>query len=116
VSLEPLLGGINLEPFSPLAKKRTCNCDRKKNNYTADNPYCKWPHGKDFLDWVIVGCESGPQRRTMDQGWALDLIEQCRQAKLPVFMKQMEVGGKVTGDIERFPNVLQIREFPGEGR
>ncbi|OGL64317.1 MAG: hypothetical protein A3I72_00460 [Candidatus Tectomicrobia bacterium RIFCSPLOWO2_02_FULL_70_19] len=44
------------------------------------------------IDWVIVGGESGPKARPMDPKWAVDIRNQCRQAKVPFFFKQW--GGK----------------------
>lgn len=64
------------------------------------------------IDWVIVGSESGHGRRPMEEAWAQSLADQCRDAGVKFFMKQMEIGGQVTGDIERFPKSLQVREHP----
>ncbi len=66
----------------------------------------------DGIDWSIVGCESGRQRRRMEWRWARQIREQCAiQGKL-FFMKQGPVDGSVGGDVKRFPLDLQIREFP----
>jgi protein gp37 len=46
-------------------------------------------------DWVIVGCESGHGRRTMDIDWARGIRDQCVEAEVPFFLKQMEVDGKL---------------------
>jgi protein gp37 len=64
------------------------------------------------LDWVIVGCESGPHRREMDHDWARSIKDQCRESGIPFFMKQLDVGGKVERDIELFPDDLRVREWP----
>lgn len=64
------------------------------------------------IDWVIVGSESGPNRRPMKTEWAESLFNQCRGAGVTFFMKQMEVSGKVTGDVSDFPELLRVREFP----
>jgi protein gp37 len=40
------------------------------------------------IDWVIVGGESGPRARPMEELWALDILGQCREAKVPFFFKQ----------------------------
>lgn len=64
------------------------------------------------IDWVIVGCESGPKSRTMKPLWARNIRNQCGFADVPFFMKQMEVDGKVTGDITKFPKELQVRNYP----
>jgi protein gp37 len=40
------------------------------------------------IDWVIVGGESGPGARAMDEKWVLDIQKQCREAGVPFFFKQ----------------------------
>lgn len=40
------------------------------------------------IDWVIVGGESGPKARPMQEQWALDILYQCRSANVPFFFKQ----------------------------
>lgn len=70
---------------------------------------------KNHIDWVIVGCESGPGRRECKTEWARDIVDQCKAADVPVFVKQLNIGGKVVKDIDQFPDYLQIREFPKGG-
>jgi protein gp37 len=64
------------------------------------------------IHWVIVGAESGPKRRPMCPTWANRVKTQCQGTSVAFFMKQMEVGGKITDDIEQFPADLRIRQFP----
>lgn len=40
------------------------------------------------IDWVIVGGESGPGARPMQEDWVTDIRDQCRKARLPFFFKQ----------------------------
>ncbi len=40
------------------------------------------------IDWVIVGGESGPGARPMEEEWVLDIKAQCGKAKVPFFFKQ----------------------------
>ena len=49
------------------------------------------------IDWVIAGCESGPGRRPANIHWFRDLRDQCVEAGVPYFLKQMEQphGGKI---------------------
>jgi protein gp37 len=71
------------------------------------------------LGWVIVGGESGPRSRPMDEGWALSVVGQCRAAGVPVFVKQL---GSVWaaghgshgkgGEMEAWPAGLRVRQFP----
>jgi protein gp37 len=41
------------------------------------------------VDWVIIGGESGPGARAFHLEWAQSLIQQCRDASIPPFMKQL---------------------------
>lgn len=91
---------------------------RKAVSSVASGPIPEWDGREarmDGLHWVIVGCESGPRRRPMNLEWAESLVDQCRSAGVAVFVKQLEVNGKVSGDIEMFPESLRIREFPNAG-
>jgi len=40
------------------------------------------------IDWAIIGGESGPKYRAMEEEWAWDLIKQCKKQKVKVFFKQ----------------------------
>jgi protein gp37 len=40
------------------------------------------------VDWVIVGGESGPGARQMQQPWVQDIRDQCVAADVPFFFKQ----------------------------
>lgn len=64
------------------------------------------------LDWVIVGCESGPGARPCKLEWLRSIRDQCRDAGVPLFVKQLEIAGRVVKDVEQFPEDLQIQEFP----
>lgn len=77
-------------------------------------PQCPWHRGmgEPYIDWVIVGGESGPNRRVAKLEWIESIVAQCKAASVPVFVKQIELGGKVEKDIDQFPAHLQIREFP----
>ncbi len=43
----------------------------------------------DGIDWVIIGGESGPGARPMDLAWVRSIVEQCKVADVPVFVKQL---------------------------
>lgn len=66
------------------------------------------------IDWVIVGCESGPNRRPCKTEWVRSIVSQCKAAGVPVFVKQLNIDGKVVHKLEQFPKDLQIREYPKE--
>lgn len=72
------------------------------------------------IDWLIVGGESGPNARKMEVLWAVSLREQAEAYGTAFFMKQLgEKLGAVFGsttraghDIESFPEILQVQEYP----
>jgi len=72
------------------------------------------------VDWVIVGGESGPGARPIDEWWIGDLIDQAHAADLPVFVKQLGTAwatahgqrGKGT-DPNVWPAELRVRDLPG---
>ena len=64
------------------------------------------------FNWVVVGCESGPRRRPCPIEWVESIVDQCRAAGVPVFVKQLDIGGKCVTDITKFPKHLQIRQVP----
>lgn len=41
------------------------------------------------LQWIIVGGESGRGARPFDLAWARSTVEQCREAGVPAFVKQL---------------------------
>jgi protein gp37 len=40
------------------------------------------------VDWAIVGGESGPRARPMEEEWVIGIRDQCRAAKVAFFFKQ----------------------------
>lgn len=86
ISAEPLLG--------PLAFRRTLYAE-------AFN---------DFIDWVIIGGESGPDARPMDHDWARALRDEARDADAAVFFKQRS--GPRAGMLDGVPADLLLQEFP----
>jgi protein gp37 len=81
------------------------------------------------IEWVIVGGESGNNARECNIKWILSTVEQCKAAKVPVFVKQLGANSvyvstktgklkklytddKKGGNIEEFPHPLRVRMFP----
>ena len=64
VSYEPALGPVDLSRFM-------------------------WPSRAFALDWIIVGGESGPRARPFALEWARAVRDQCREAGVAFFLKQM---------------------------
>jgi len=46
---------------------------------------------KKYIDWVIVGCETGYNARPCRIEWMKGIVEQCKAAGVPVFVKQTPV-------------------------
>lgn len=66
------------------------------------------------FEWVVVGCESGPNRRPCKIEWVESIVDQCMAAKVPVFVKQLNINGRCETNINRFPAHLRIRQVPWE--
>jgi hypothetical protein len=41
-----------------------------------------------------------------------DVVRQCRAAGVSVFVKQVNVNGRVEHDLAKFPEALRVREYP----
>ncbi len=119
VSLEPLLGPIDLfgdyaDGETPGPALTTTGGQVKPSDVHGPAEYDTWI--TDMIDWVIVGCESGPGRRPCKLEWVHDIVEQCKAAGVPVFVKQLSINGKVSHNMDEWPEELRIREYPhGEG-
>jgi protein gp37 len=68
------------------------------------------------LSWVIVGAESGPKRRPMPHDWARSLRDQCIEAGVPYFLKQLSANEDGTGPLVKMPELdgKVWREMPGQ--
>lgn len=91
VSAEPLLGPLDLR---------------------------RWLDPVRGVNWVIVGGESGAGARPFDPDWARVIVDQCQDAGVACFVKQMgqnPVGltvRKKGGELDDIPADLRVREFP----
>ena len=109
LSLEPLIGPVEL------TWRKTCgDCDRCLGG-REDLCDLAYPVGYTaMLDWVVVGGESGKGARPMEHAWAERIVMDCREADVPVFVKQLsQSSDPITWkDYERFPEALRVREYP----
>ncbi len=64
------------------------------------------------IDQIIIGCESGPKRRECEIEWVRDIIEEQRYLDTSLFVKQLNINGKVSKDMSEWPEDLRIREYP----
>lgn len=65
------------------------------------------------IDWAIVGGESGPGARPIEETWVLDIQDQCREQRVAFFFKQWgganrrKTGRRLRGQIyEELPDKL----------
>lgn len=78
ISLEPLLGPVEIPPF----------------------------------EWVVIGSESGKNRRLCNIEWVRSIVRQCKEAHVALYVKQLDLGGKIVTDPKDFPKDLRIRQYP----
>jgi protein gp37 len=108
LSAEPLHGPLDLSEYLPGRKF-----------IESENAMFK------PLDWVIVGGESGNDNgpykyRPCELEWIESIIDQCKSAGVPVFVKQlgthlskkMGLKDRHGGDAEEWPEHLRARQFP----
>jgi protein gp37 len=103
VSLEPLIGDIDLFAFldTPIRNRSLLAL--------GGSPM-------PGLDWVVVGCETGPRRRLCKLEWARSVVDQCRDTGTPCFVKQLELvnDGNVSKNPDEWPNWVRVRQYPGD--
>lgn len=107
LSAEPLLGPIDLSRYLKLAH----------HTGHVDDSTC-------WIDWVIVGGESGHGARPCNIQWIRSIVALCKAAGVPCFVKQLGAEpvnysgeqlrylDKKGGDIDTWPADLRVREFP----
>lgn len=95
VSCEPLLGSVDLgEWLAP-----------PEETGVSFGGWAEQVAGPPLLDWVITDGESGPNARPSHPDWFRSLRDQCVDAGVPFFFKQMDRKRQI-------PEDLFIREFP----
>lgn len=116
LSMEPLLGPVNIEPWvAPWMACQECDDGEGYGNRCSSDriprdEQCPWKRAVqivtehppydaggmpasitckvEVLDWIIVGGESGPGARPMHPDWARSLRDQCASAGVPFLFKQ----------------------------
>jgi protein gp37 len=130
LSCEPLLERVNLHRWL---------CKHATDNQMEQRWMSSWCDPSGSISWVIIGGESGPPARPCALEWICDLVEQCRTADVPRFVKQLgalvvseertvedpaafglsskwawaaALVDRAGGDPEEWPEELCVREFP----
>ena len=121
LSVEPLIGSVDLA-----GALNDCQCG--KCDYCLDVA----DHPTNRVNYVIVGGKSGHGARPCDLQWIRAIVEQCRDAKVACFVKQLgaltvdsafpEPDGtpsliiglkdKKGGTPEEWPEELRVRQYP----
>jgi protein gp37 len=78
--------------------------------------------GWEFVNWIIVGGESGRNARYFDSSWARQTLDWCRRNGIAFFMKQKGRNSDVAcrhakgGEMNEWPVWCRVREFPDRPR
>lgn len=107
LSVEPLLGPVHLGLLGMLPRD------------VAPAPTPVWQR----LHWVIVGGESGRNARLCDLANVRLVVQECRAARVPVFVKQLgarpmcgvapyRLRDAKGGDPTEWPEDLRVQQFP----
>jgi len=120
VSYEPALGPVDFGKINGRTSTRVHDSGRMDvlrgiAVYPTTHPeYPEQGYPMQPLDWLIVGCESGPNRRNQDgyEACARAAIQQAQAAGVRVFHKQMPIKGRVSHDPSEWPEDLRVREWP----
>lgn len=93
VSVEPMLGPVDLAPWTTTPRRMATEINRSIDYHLAmggsepDDDYGPAPPDP-MLDYVICGGESGPSHRNMNPDWARAVRDQCQAANVPFHFKQ----------------------------
>lgn len=86
VSLEPMLAPVDLshvqlDRHTNMNVLEGCGVSLRSHAQSMPNAFCE------KLSWVIVGAQTGPDAVKPDPDWVQDIIDQCRSAGVPIFLK-----------------------------
>src|SRR5215472_7422794 len=126
VSAEPCLEDIDIQRY---LRRMVVGPADELTDHMIENGW-SFPGGQGDhpgINWLVCGGESGWKNavRPFHIEWARSIIQQCRAAGVPVFMKQLgsdprDHAGIVWscadhkgGDPEEWPEDLRVREYPG---
>lgn len=127
LSVEPLLGEIDLTAFLWGSDPTCDHCTKDAD--CSHGWETRRANGHPSIDWVIIGGESGRGSRPCNVAWVRSVVQQCHDASVPCFVKQL--GGKAEveapsggwmqpiplkhpkgGDPAEWPEDLRVRQFP----
>lgn len=104
VSMEPMLEDIDFKKvpiekwwYPPMTEEQIFNNEHFKYNK---------------LGWVVIGAESGKNRRRCNVDDVRNVLTQCKAANVPVMVKQLDLDGRLSRDPSEWPEDLRVQEFP----
>jgi protein gp37 len=103
LSCEPMLGAIDLNKIQNTHTEMHMSALHRQYDGNYYDSAAQ-------MNWVICGGESGGGARPMNADWCRSLRDQCAEAGVPFFMKQM--GGLRKSVMPAIPPDLFIRQFP----
>lgn len=123
VSYEPALGPVRFDRIRNPGGESTFGPISALRRWTAGGGTSTG------IDWIVVGGESGPGASPFDVAWARSTIAQCREAGVPVFVKQLGAvplwsvapppaqwtsrkPNRKGADMSEWPEDLRVREMP----
>lgn len=113
VNIEPMLEKIDLEYIKDYTMPNTFAKYERIYALSGERSCLGHRMTEEKIGWVIIGCESlGNKAGRFQDGFvdaAIDIVNQCKVAKVPVFVKQIPINGKVSHE---WPEDLRLRQFP----
>ena len=86
IALEPILERMDIEPYILSGK----------------------------IDWVVVGAENGEERRPCKLEWIERVIVDCHKHRVPVFVQNVNVNGRIVSDYNNLPIRVRCRQWHGD--
>lgn len=106
LSIEPCLEGLNL--FGLIASVNNLGGNMQLTFDSLHRLCIKEPP----IRWVVVGAETGTYRRPCNIEWIRSIVLQCKMANVPVWVKGIYLGKKISHDMQEWPEDLRVRETP----
>jgi protein gp37 len=131
VSVEPLLGPVDLRPYLRWRWVRVTDGERTHVSAPSYGELAEsagfgaiWPPvpikgmlPQPDLGWCVIGGESGPGARPCDLAWIRSLVDQCRVVQVPAFVKQLGTrpfdGYFQFSTGQQIPDRLRLRDRKG---
>ncbi len=112
LSIEPLLGEVDFSRAAPCGDCGTMDEDGVYDGCRGglvclDHDW--W--AKAGISWCIVGGESGRNARPCNVDWIRSIVQQCKAANVPCFVKQL--GAQITGPWKPGDDGTCVQEFDG---